>query len=209
MLDQRNNYYKAQKINMSSSFKIFVNRSIGVFSLMLLFACEGDLESMPTGVPVGDVYPDSYSKNFDITYSDSAKLKVNITGIHLEQYTKNGKSQAYDVMKDSVQLKFFNSEGTVSSEMKADYTIRYHETEIMNAKGNVEVINRKGEKLNTERLTWNKKTKKIVCDTTVVITKPSGQKIVGSSLESDQNFENYKITKVTGKLPFEREEAPE
>jgi len=41
-----------------------------------------------------------------------------------------------------------------------------------------------------------------------VITKPNGQKIVGNSLESDEKFEDYKITKVSGELPFKREETP-
>jgi len=176
--------------------------------MLFLVSCDADLDNLEHSINLSDRYPDSYSTNFNITYSDSAKLKVNITGKHLEQYTRKKELQAFDIMKDSVRIKFFNTYGKVSSEMKADHTIRYHDTEIMNAKGNVEVINKKGEKLNSERLTWNKRTQQIVCDTTVTITKPTGQVIIGSSLVSDQNFENYSITEVTGKLPFEREEAP-
>jgi LPS export ABC transporter protein LptC len=184
-------------------------RSIGLFASILFFvSCEGDLTNLGHSVELEERYPDSYSTNFNITYSDSAKLKVNISGKELEQYARNKELQAYDIMKDSVRIKFYNESGVVTSEMKSDYAIRYHDTEMMNAKGNVEVINKKGEKLNTERLTWDKKLEQIVCDTTVVITKPSGQIIEGSSLVSDQNFDNYKITKVTGKLPFEREAAP-
>ena len=171
-------------------------------------SCQGDLIDLGHNIEVEKRYPDSYSTNFNITYSDSAKLKVNISGKKLEQYTRSKDLQAYDIMKDSVVIKFYDDNGIVSSKMKSDYAIRYHDTEIMNAKGNVEVINKQGEKLNTERLTWNKQTKKITCDTTVIITKPSGQIIEGSSLTSDQNFDNYKITQVTGKLPFDREESP-
>ncbi len=184
-------------------------KSIGLFASMLFFvSCEGDLIDLGHNVELEERYPDSYSTNFNITYSDSAKLKVNISGKILEQYTRKEELQAYDIMKDSVVIKFYNTDGVVSSEMKSDHAIRYHETELMNAKGNVEVINKKGERLNTERLTWNKQTKQIICDTNVVITKPSGQVIKGSSLTSDQNFDNYKITEVTGELPFDREEAP-
>ena len=179
-----------------------------VTTILLLMSCQGDLINLGHNIELEKRYPDSYSTNFNITYSDSAKLKVNISGKKLEQYTRSKDLQAYDIMKDSVVIKFYDDNGIVSSKMKSDYAIRYHDTEIMNAKGNVEVINKQGEKLNTERLTWNKQTKKITCDTTVIITKPSGQIIEGSSLTSDQNFDNYKITQVTGKLPFDREESP-
>jgi LPS export ABC transporter protein LptC len=186
-----------------------VLKSVGLLTAILFFvSCEGDLNNLVQNVELEERYPDSYSTNFNITYSDSAKLKVNISGKSLEQYTRKDELQAYDIMRDSVVIKFYNANGEVSSEMKSDYAIRYHGTELMNAKGNVEVINKKGERLNTERLTWDKRIKQINCDTAVVITKPSGQIIEGSSLTSDQNFDNYKITKVKGILPFEREEAP-
>ncbi len=176
--------------------------------MLCLLSCNADLDNLEHNIDLRDRYPDSYSTNFNITYSDSAKLKVNITGKNLEQFTRKKKLEAYDIMKDSVCIKFFDTNGKVSSEVKADHAIRYHATELMNAKGNVEVINTKREKLNTERLTWNKRTQQIICDTTVTITKPNGQVIIGSSLISDQNFEHYSITEVTGKLPFQREEAP-
>ena len=188
----------------------FILRSIVVFATVYFFSsCQGgDLNNLNQHIELEQRYPDSYSTNFNITYSDSAKLKVNISGKSLEQFTRKKDLEAYDIMRDSVILKFYNANGIVSSEMKADYAIRFHETELMNAKGNVEVKNKKGEKLNTSRLTWNKSSKQIICDTTVIITKPSGEIIEGSSLTSDQNFDNYKITKVTGKLPFNREESP-
>ena len=135
-------------------------------------------------------------------------MKVKITGHILEQYSKNKEKTGKDIMQDSIHVRFYNENRVLANELFADYAIRNNETNEMHAKGNVEVINSKKEKLNTERLTWNSQTKKIICDTTVVITKPNGQKIIGSSLESDERFENYKITKVSGELPFKREETP-
>ena len=196
-------------MNFTKKTYSFTLKSVVLAStIFFLISCQGDLINLDHNIKLENRYPDSYSTNFNITYSDSAKLKVNISGKKLEQYRRSKDLQAYDIMKDSVVIKFYNAMGLISSEMKSDYAIRYHDTELMNAKGNVEVINKQGEKLNTERLTWNKKTKQITCDTTVIITKPSGQIIEGSSLTSDENFDNYKITKVTGKLPFEREESP-
>ncbi len=178
--------------------------------MLFAFSCDSDLDQLEKSFEVEGRIPDSYYTNFNITYSDSGMLKVKITGKELEQFLKTDSAKGVDIMKDSVHVLFFNSDLVVSSELKADYAIRDHDSQEMRAKGNVEVINKLGEKLNTERLTWYSQTKKIICDTTVVITKPNGLKIVGSSLESDERFENYKIKKVRdSKIEFNREEAPE
>lgn len=182
--------------------------------LFLFTACEGDLERMNGSVVFDKDVPDASYTNFNITYSDSGIVKVKITGLELFQFASKktpdrGLVEGRDIMIDSVHVRFLNTEGAVTSELFADSAIRFHDSGKMNAVGNVIVINEAGEQLNTPRLLWDAKQKQIICDTTVVITKPSGQQITGSSLVSDERFENYKITKVIGKLPFKREEAPE
>ena len=189
--------------------KIIYITSLIVF-IFFTFSCKSDLDQLnKNNIEITGTIPDAFYSNFNILYSDSGILKVKITGQILEQYSKTKESPGKDIMQDSVHVRFFNAKRQVTSELFSDYAIRNNNTSEMHAKGNVVVINSKNEKLNTERLTWNSVTKKIICDTTVVITKPSGQKIIGSSLESDEKFENYKITKVSGELPFEREESPE
>jgi|SaaInlV_125m_DNA_1040241.scaffolds.fasta_scaffold02294_3 LPS export ABC transporter protein LptC len=176
--------------------------------IIFVFSCSSDLDNMKQLVHIEGDIPDSYYTSFNITYSDSGALKVKITGEILEQYAGTKEVEGKDIMKDSVHIRFYNQLKEVSSELKADYAVRFHASEKMYAKGNVIVINNEGEKLNTEKLLWDAKTKQIICDTTVLITKPSGQKIIGTSLVSDQNFENYQITGITGELPFKREKSP-
>tara|TARA_Y100000589_G_scaffold277114_1_gene271940 strand:+ start:352 stop:927 length:576 start_codon:yes stop_codon:yes gene_type:complete len=181
-----------------------------VVTLLTTSSCKSDLDQLKkNNIEITGTIPDAFYTNFNILYSDSGILKVKITGKILEQYSKTKESPGKDIMKDSVHVRFFNSNKLVSSQLFSDYAIRNNNTNEMHAKGNVVVINSKNEKLNTERLTWNSETKKIICDTTVIITKPNGQKIVGSSLESDEQFQDYKIRSVSGEVPFEREEAPE
>ncbi len=177
--------------------------------MLCIYSCQSDLDQLnKNGIEITGTVPDAYYTNFNIIYSDSGILKVKITGHVLEQYSNGKDIPGKDIMRDSIHVRFYNQNQLVSSELFADYAVRNNSTNEMNAKGNVVVINSKKEKLNTERLTWNSQSKKIICDTTVVITKPNGQKIVGNSLESDEKFEDYKITRVSGELPFNREEAP-
>ena len=134
-------------MNFTKKTYSFTLKSVVLAStIFFLISCQGDLINLDHNIKLENRYPDSYSTNFNITYSDSAKLKVNISGKKLEQYRRSKDLQAYDIMKDSVVIKFYNAMGLISSEMKSDYAIRYHDTELMNAKGNVEVINKQGEK---------------------------------------------------------------
>lgn len=175
-----------------------------------MYCCTSDVDNMDkSDIEVSGTIPDAYYSDFNITYTDSGILKVKITGEILEQYAEKDSIEGKDIMKNNVFLQFYNSNKEVTSTLKANHAVRYQKSGKMFASNDVIVVNKLGEKLNTERLLWDSKSEKIICDTTVVITKPSGQKIVGSSLVSDQTFENYKITKVTGELKFDREAAPE
>lgn len=195
---------------MRSQLLNIILKSFIVFTLIALTnSCESDLDQLKdNGIEISGTIPDAYYTKFNITYSDSGLLKVKITGLILEQFAKTKESPGIDIMKDSVHICFYNSDKQVTSELFADHAVRNHKTEEMVATGNVLVINSIGEHLNTERLTWNSQTKKIICDTTVVVTKPGGQKIKAKGLISDEKFENYSFKEVSGELKFKREEAP-
>jgi len=61
------------------------------------------------------------------------------------------------------------------------------------------VVNEKNEKLNTEKLEWDEQTGKLYSDQFVKITTPE-EIIMGTGFEADQNFNSYRIFKVTGTI---------
>ena len=71
--------------------------------------------------------------------------------------------------------------------------------EIMEAKNNVVVVNEKGEQLNTEHLTWDKKQSLIYTKEFVKITTAE-EIIYGNGLESNQSFTKYKIKDIKGTI---------
>lgn len=181
---------------------------MGLLSLMLLLSCGNDLDKIDT-VELPDRIPDSLYKDFQIIYSDSAEVKVLITGKVLKQFGKTDTTNAFEEMLDSVHMIFYDEHKVPQNELFADYAKREQNSDQMEAKGHVVVVNIKGEKLETEHLIWNEKTKRISSDTDVKITQVGGKIIKGKGMEADQNFNNYTITKVVGEIPFEREEKPE
>jgi LPS export ABC transporter protein LptC len=75
----------------------------------------------------------------------------------------------------------------------------------MEARYAVEVINKNGEKLETEKLIWDEANKKIYTDAFVKITTPN-QVISGKGLESNQDFTKYEIKKITGIINIKNNE---
>jgi LPS export ABC transporter protein LptC len=101
-----------------------------------------------------------------------------------------------------IDVRFFNKEEEEDSHLMADYAIRYPNKGIWEARGNVQVTNRKGERLDTEYMVWDEREEIIYSDEFVRITT-GNQVIMGEGFKADQNFEKYEIEKVTGELYVE------
>src|ERR1043166_372700 len=102
-----------------------------------------------------------------------------------------------------MNIEFYKEDKSMQSKLTANYGIAYDAgngvMEKMEAKGNVVVVNEKGDKLNTEHLTWNALTKMIYTDDFVKITTKD-QVIWGNGMEAKQDFSEYKILDVQGEI---------
>lgn len=168
------------------------------FALCILFAagsCKNDPVEVNT-VTRKDSFPLLTSHNVDMMYSDSARLKIHMTAPLVEEY---GGIYPKTIFAQGVFIEFYDDSARVNSSLKSDYAERRPKEEIMVAKKDVVVVNIKGEQLNTEKLTWDGKRKKIYTDAFVKITT-ADQVIMGNGLESDETFTEYEIKDITGTI---------
>ena len=165
-------------------------------SVFQLSSCSNDLKRLNT-VVIENPIPNAIYKNYEVFYSDSGKTVAKIAGGKLEQFSEANGNAAHENMNDTMHLWFYDDKMKVESELRANRAVRYRNTGIMEAFGNVVVYNEKGEKLNTEHLIWDQKKEKIISNTAVTITKEK-QIIKGTGLVSDMSFLNYEILNVTG-----------
>lgn len=168
--------------------------------MLFLVNCKTDLKELRQ-IDLEENMPSSIYYNFKIMYSDSGILATKITGDTLKQYDKSETEEAKDIMIGNVHLLFFDNNGKVSSELKAQRAIRYRDSEKMFAYGNVEIFNELGEKMNTEEIEWDAEKKKIISNTDVKITKKD-QILYGDSLISDQYFLKYEIKNPRGEFKY-------
>src|ERR1035437_3880503 len=175
----------------------------GLGWVLLLFffsSCENDI-AVVNSVTLANavIQPTESSRNVEFLYSDSARVKSKLKAPVIDHFL--GKKPYYEMPK-GMDILFFDRKGKEQSKLTANYGIGYEIDNRMNtmeAKGNVIVVNLKGDQLNTEHLTWNSLTKKVYTDEFVKITTKD-EVIWGNGLEANEDFSEYEIKHVKGTI---------
>ena len=172
---------------------------------LALVGCVNDMEEVKAIVEDEKLLPVEVADSIQIIYTDSAILKVILEAGHLERYLGEN---PYLEMTEGVHVRFYNSLGRVESELRSNYAISYENTDVMEAREDVVVVNKEGETLNTEHLVWEEKTEKIHTEEFVKITTED-EVIFGHGFESNQDFTKYRIKKIKGTINLKEEEDVE
>lgn len=177
---------------------------MAIFALMLfLCSCENDVKEVGKINEVV-IEPLNVHENLLLKYSDSSYTRLQLEAPLSENFPQL--EEPYQLFKKGIKVKFFNALGQENSRLKANYAKKFTNDELWIAKGDVVVVNKKGEQLNSEELFWDKKKEKIYSDAYVKITTPT-EIIEGMGFEADQDFTNYTIKQVTGQIYIEDEEG--
>jgi LPS export ABC transporter protein LptC len=170
-----------------------------VIYLLLLFftlaSCEPDIEKVLL-IADKERFPLETSDNVELLYSDSARVKVKLTAGRMERFVG---ADPYLELPKGVVVLFYTDSLTVKSSLTANYAVRYVNTNIMEARNDVVVINEKGERLNTEHLIWDEQKSKIYSDEFVKITTKD-EIIYGNGFEANEDFTKYKIFNIKGTI---------
>ncbi|BDC98005.1 LPS export ABC transporter periplasmic protein LptC [Persicobacter psychrovividus] len=133
-------------------------------------------------------------------YSDSARLVLSLNADKQLEYETGDRE-----FPEGLYLEFFNKTGEIEATLRCDYCYYDKEKTEYKAQGDVVVKNAiSGEKLNTEELYWNPKTKKVYTDKFVRI-ESDGQILMGEGLDADQDFTEYRIRSPKGTILLDQE----
>ncbi len=167
----------------------------------LLSSCHTDIQTI-NQVTTDKNAPSETMKDVEIMYSDSAKVKMKLSGPQLDRFNSD---KPYVEFPKGVNVLFYDDSMKVNSKLKADYGIRWEKEQKMEVKRNVEVVNIKNEKLNTEDLIWEEGKDKIHTEAFVKITTKE-EVLLGNGLEANRDFTKYKILKPTGVITIGNED---
>lgn len=176
-------------------------KSIAVFTAMLFLfqSCSNKMDEVRF-ITKNERIPTEVQTDLHLIYTDSTFKKMELKAPLAENYTSLQEPQRE--FSKGLAVKFFEYNGQVNSDLRADYALQFINKNLWEARGDVVVVNKKGEQLNTEKLFWDSKEEIIYTDEFVKITTPE-EVIMGEGFKSDQNFSEYEIYKVTGTINIE------
>lgn len=180
-----------------------IKKSIAALAAVLfLFSCTNDPKEVKK-VTARDDLPLEIQENLELEYSDSSYIRLRLNAPLAEHFPQL--EEPIRKFPKGIDVKFFDRFGNENSRMRADHAVEYVNDDLWHATGNVVVVNKKGEQLNTEELYWDQNNEKIYSEVFVKMTTDK-EVIMGEGFEADQNFDNYVINKVTGQIAIEDEE---
>jgi LPS export ABC transporter protein LptC len=161
---------------------------------LALVGCE---EKAATGPKLVYTGPIMETTNVKTLYSDSAKLKMQLTA-PLQQRFENGDL----VYPKGVKLVFYSADGlkTVVNTMTANYGKSEESKNLYIMRGNVQVVNvPQQQKLATEELFYDQIKQLIYTDSAMFVkVETPTEYIDGYGLKANQNFSRYSIKRPTG-----------
>lgn len=175
----------------------FICKRIVFFALAsLIFACTNDLEEVKQVVGE-DFISVERGEDVEILFTEDAIPTIKIIGKTALRYAAVPPDLPYTEFPDGLKLYVYNEVGEIESELTANEGKMADNSDNLEVKGDVVIINEKGEQLNTEQLNWNKVDKKIRTDNFVKIFTED-EVIYGTGFEADENFTNYVIFNISG-----------
>lgn len=167
-----------------------------VFIVLLLSACENDINKVKAIAAADATKPIQRTTRVDMILSDSGYVKAQLTAPLLIQY--DIKKDPYSVMPKTVKVILYKRDLNKDITITADTGYYYKEKDIIIFKKNV-VSTRieDGVVYKSEELIWDKNKKQIYSNKQVLMTKPNGEQMTGTSFVSDDKFLNPKFENST------------
>ncbi len=139
--------------------------------------------------------PDLKIENTQIIYSEYGKTKTKLISPLITRYPNLEKP--YTEFPKGLHVFFYDSLQNEIASIRSNYAINNETENTWIVKNDVQVVNTKGDTLNTEYLTWNQKKKKIYTDEYVRMIHKDGI-IHGKGLEANEDLTKWEIKDITG-----------
>lgn len=170
-------------------------------AMLFLFSCSNDIKQVQELTRENNL-PMDVQEDLVLQYSDSSFVRLQLEAPVAESYPQFEEPERR--FPSGIEVYFFDAQGRKETSLKANHAVNYMNKRMWHATGDVVVVNKKGEQLNTEELFWDERKEKIYSDVFVKITTPK-EIIMGEGFEADQDFDNYVINKVTGQIAIDDE----
>ncbi|HUX53774.1 MAG TPA: LPS export ABC transporter periplasmic protein LptC [Williamwhitmania sp.] len=167
-----------------------------------IISCTNDLDVVKS-LNVDESQATQTGKHITTLYSEGGKIKVKMISPVLQRF--ENAEDPKTIFPQGLEIFFYDQNNKVSSSLICNYAIYYEVQKLWEARNNVIGKNTKGETLNTERLFWNEKTRRIYSNDYTTVKSVDGSVYRGNKFESDDHFENYTLSGFSGNINIKNE----
>lgn len=182
------------KFNLPIALKSY--RFVVYILISSLVSCTNDLEEVKE-VTKENFISIEKGEEVSILFTEDGIPTIKIEGPIAVRYAHLPPDTPYTEFPDGLKLYVYDRSGKIESTLSANNGKMGDDSDNLEANGDVQIINSQGEKLNAEKLFWNKTDKKIRSDDFVKIYTKD-EVIYGTGFEADENFTNYVIYNIKG-----------
>lgn len=158
-------------------------------------SCRNDLDKV-AAVEVPVAGPDRVTSDAEYYFTDSGMVRYRLRAGHISEWSS---APERTELSDGLELVFFDSVGTRTSVLTARRGVMVPTEKRMEVHEQVVFINEKGERLETEQLTWDQDSGRIYTERAVRIQR-GGDIIHGEGLTAAEDFSRYTIRRITGTI---------
>ncbi|GAA4459412.1 hypothetical protein GCM10023093_00360 [Nemorincola caseinilytica] len=171
----------------------------------LLPSCKNDPETIRALTGEHSMQED---KAYGVTFLYSQEGKVSMR-VFAKEFVRspNGKRPYID-MNRGLKMEFFDDSGRVADVLTADSSRYYEVQQDFIVWDSVQIVSRKGERLNTDELIWNEQAQKFFTEKPVTITTAT-EVLYGDGMEANRDFTWYRILRPKGSVEVDKGEVPQ
>ncbi|MBL0309505.1 MAG: LPS export ABC transporter periplasmic protein LptC [Bacteroidetes bacterium] len=171
------------------------------FLSLLLGSCSNNQEAVKR-LANRDFVNLEHGKGVEINYSQNGIVRIRAMG---PTATRHNSEVPFMEFNDGIKILFFSTNRELESTLTAKYALAYENSKSMTARDSVVVVNKKGEILNTDELIWDED-KKIIYSNSFVKIQTTDEIIYGKGMTANENFTDYVIKNITGKIKVKTSE---
>jgi LPS export ABC transporter protein LptC len=161
----------------------------------ILGACSNDLDKV-AAVQLEEASPDRVTLKAEYLYTDSGRVRNRLRAGRIAEWAKEPKKTE---ISEGLEVVFFDAKGGPGSTLTARRGLILPGLKRMEVYEDVVFVNPKGERLETEQLTWDQDSARVRTDKPVRIRR--GEDIIhGNGLDATEDFSSYTIRNITGIL---------
>ncbi|WP_149527237.1 LPS export ABC transporter periplasmic protein LptC [Sphingobacterium hotanense] len=174
--------------------------TIVLLGAILSFACENDMKDIDRMANMKKEEAVDISKHVTVIYSDSARVKAELTAPEMRVYhDTTGRNQGDYEFKKGVKIIFFDEFAKENQRITSNYAKQYAESGLIEFRNNVVLTMENGSIVKTEELYYDEKNAKYYNTLPISIEFTDGRgHMRGTSFTSDANFNNVEFQGSTG-----------